>query len=169
MRAFKELIVRKKLLLVLSGIFIGIVLFAGTVGSMKATDSPEFCSTCHIMDDYYDSFMDSNHATLSCNDCHAPNDSLTAKLVFKAKAGASHMYMNTLGSDQIPDNIHATAQSQEVIDKNCITCHEAGLENVAFHDVKEGGCVDCHRHVPHGNGGHKPEDWFDPGSYDARR
>lgn len=168
MKERRRLINKRALLFILIGVFVGITLFAGTAGTMQATDSPEFCSSCHIMDEAYQSFTESNHASLSCNDCHAPSDSLTSKLAFKAKAGASHIYMNTLGSDQIPDVIHAKEESREVIEANCISCHEAGLENVEYHDVKEGGCIDCHRQVPHGNGVYKPADWFESGNYDAR-
>ncbi|MCE7792495.1 NapC/NirT family cytochrome c [Salipaludibacillus sp. CUR1] len=168
MKKLRRLIDKRALLFILGGVFLGIALFAGTAGSMKATDSAEFCASCHIMDTAYQSYSESNHATLSCNDCHAPTDSLTSKVAFKAKAGVSHMYMNTLGSEDVPDVIHATDGSQEVIEANCISCHEASLENVEFHDVKEGGCIDCHRHVPHGNKRYKPADWFEPGEYDAR-
>ncbi|MCT8136328.1 NapC/NirT family cytochrome c [Anaerobacillus sp. CMMVII] len=151
---------KKILLFTLAGVFAGIVLFAGTAGTLKATDSGEFCSSCHIMGTVYETFANSNHASLSCNDCHAPRDSVTSKLMFKAKAGMGHMYMNTIGASKIPDVLHATADSQEVINQNCISCHEPSLQNVS-HDVKD-SCVDCHRQVPHMKGDFRPADWFEP-------
>ncbi|SDY99017.1 cytochrome c nitrite reductase small subunit [Evansella caseinilytica] len=154
---------KKRLLLVLIGVFLGIVVFAGTSATMKATDSGEFCSSCHIMNTAYETFAASNHATLSCNDCHAPRDSFSEKIVFKAKAGMGHVYMNTLGSEKIPDVLHATAESQEVINQNCISCHEPSLQNVA-HDVKD-SCIDCHRQVPHMNGDFRPAEWFESNEF----
>ena len=159
---------KKAALFLLAGVFIGIALLAGTSSAMTYTDSADFCSSCHVMDEAYDSFKSSNHASLSCNDCHAPTENLASKLAFKAKAGGSHMYMNTIGRNDIPDVLYAKDASVEVIEANCISCHEAGLSNVEYHDVKEGGCIDCHRDVPHGNGMYKPDDWFEPGNYEAR-
>lgn len=121
---------KRLLLFTVIGIFIGIAFFAGTAGSLKATDTAEFCSSCHIMTDAYESFMESNHATLNCNDCHVPNNSLIEKLPYKAKAGMSHMYMNTIGANSIPDVLYAKDSSQEVINENCISCHAPGLDNV---------------------------------------
>ncbi len=152
---------KRLLLFTLIGIFAGIVLFAGTAGTMKATDSGEFCSSCHIMGTAYETFADSNHATLSCNDCHAPRDSAVAKMAFKAKAGMGHMYMNTLGASKIPDVLHATAESQDVINENCISCHEPGLQNVD-HAGAYDSCIDCHRQVPHNKGDFRPAEWFEP-------
>ncbi|WP_088036640.1 cytochrome c3 family protein [Evansella clarkii] len=158
---------KRFLLILLGGVFIGVVLFAGTATGLKATDTADFCSSCHVMDEAHATFIDSNHAALTCNDCHIPQDNLVSKYVFKGKAGMSHMYMNTIGSDGIEDVIHAKATSAEVVNENCISCHAAGLENVDFHDVKD-SCIDCHRQVPHGNGKYKPADWFEPGEVDVR-
>ncbi|WP_280772249.1 cytochrome c3 family protein [Salipaludibacillus daqingensis] len=168
MAKLREKLDKRALLFVLTGVFIGIALLAGSSGAMKATDSAEFCSTCHIMDDVYQSYTESSHATLACNDCHAPQDSLTSKIIFKAKAGSHDIYMNTLGSKNVPDVIHATEASQEVIEANCISCHETSMTNVDYHDIKDGGCIDCHRQVPHGSAGYKPAEWFEPGEYDAK-
>lgn len=158
---------KRALLFTVIGVFIGIAFFAGTAGSLKATDTAEFCSTCHIMTDAYESFMESNHATLNCNDCHVPNSSLTAKLPFKAKAGMSHMYMNTLGSNKVPDVLYAKESSQLVINENCISCHAPSLDNVKL-EAKE-SCIDCHRQVPHNGGDYRPAHWFEPQSFEFRR
>lgn len=151
---------KKILLFTLIGVFAGIVLFAGTASTLKATDTGEFCSSCHIMGTAYETFANSNHASLACNDCHLPQDNAVNKLVEKAKAGMGHMYMNTLGASKIPDVLHATGNSQEIIQQNCISCHEPSLQNVS-HDVK-GSCIDCHRQVPHSKGDFRPAEWFEP-------
>lgn len=162
----KKLRLDKKILLfTVIGAFIGIALFAGTATTLEATDSGEFCSTCHIMERAYESFASTNHSVLKCNDCHLPHDNTVTKLTFKAKAGMSHMYMNTLGANKVPDVIHAKEKSTEVALQNCIRCHEPSLENVSAHEGASGTCIDCHRQVPHGGGDFRPADWFEPGKF----
>ncbi|OIJ14698.1 nitrate reductase [Anaerobacillus alkalilacustris] len=155
-KRFKEMN-NKALLFVLLGVLIGVVVYAGSVTAIKATDTGEFCSSCHVMDTVYEAFTNSPHARLDCNDCHAPTDSIVEKMVFKAKAGLGHIYMNTIGASKIPDVLHATEDSVDVINKNCISCHSYTIENVS-HDSK-GTCIDCHRQVPHGLGIFKSPDW----------
>lgn len=166
----KRRVGNRSILLVFIGIFAGIVIFAGTSKGLEATDSAAFCSSCHIMDDAHDSFMESNHATLSCNDCHVPHDNIVSKLMYKGKAGLSHVYYNTLGVEKIPDILHATESTQEVANENCVRCHAPTLENVDHHDVQDGSCISCHRQVPHGKGTfHKSDDWYEPGNVDAKQ
>src|SRR5690606_23786642 len=114
---------------------------------------------CHIMTQVHESFTDSTHAQLSCGDCHLPHDNIAVKLTEKAKAGLGHVYYNTLGSDKIPSVLHATDNSKEIINNNCIDCHQNTLQNVS-HDVKD-SCSDCHKTVPHGKS-FKNEDYFKP-------
>lgn len=155
---------KKLLLFTIIGAFIGIALFAGTAETLKATDTAEFCASCHVYESTVTHFQESNHANLKCNDCHTPNDSKLAKYTYKAKSALGHGYMYTVNSDEIPDVIHASDSSKEVVQKNCISCHEASLENVV-HDAK-GSCIECHRQVPHGKGSFKSEDWFEPNNFD---
>jgi len=160
---------KKAFLLVIIGVLAGIILFAGGSKGLEATDSAEFCSTCHIMDDAHDSFMESNHATLSCNDCHVPHDNIVSKLVYKGKSGLGHIYYNSLATDKIPDVLHATQSTQEVTNDNCLRCHEPILDNVDHQDVKDGSCISCHRDVPHGKGMYKSDEWYEPGNVDAKK
>lgn len=166
MKWFKESN-NKLLLFILLGVFIGIVVYAGTVTAIKATDTGEFCSSCHVMDTVYEAFTRSPHGKLDCNDCHAPTDNVVNKMAFKARAGLGHIYMNTLGASRIPDVLHATEASVDVVNKNCISCHEYTLDNVA-HDSK-GTCIGCHRQVPHGLGIFKSPDWHLKLNIDAAR
>ncbi|OEH85189.1 hypothetical protein BHU72_06155 [Desulfuribacillus stibiiarsenatis] len=121
-----------------------IVFYTGTAVSMKYTDSPEFCGSCHVMTGVHRTHQFSTHANLSCNDCHAPHN-IVAKIPFKAKAGAKDIYKNLVGD--VDDVIHANAKTREIVNQNCLNCHEMTNTNVAM-DSKE-FCVDCHRTVPH--------------------
>jgi cytochrome c nitrite reductase small subunit len=142
------------------GVVAGVILGGIGAAALEATDSPEFCSRCHIMDFAFGSFSESNHALLDCNDCHAPAEPWLVKMAFKAQAGTGHIYMNTIGRGDIPDVLHATTTSAEVVNENCARCHAPTLATVS-HDVKE-NCFDCHRSVPHGHGMYRPEEWHEP-------
>lgn len=167
MRSWLRKLRTKPVLFGFGGLVLG-VLFAGTFFyTVETTDTPEFCSGCHVMDSVFGSFSESNHAQLDCNDCHAPQDTYATKVAFKARTGAGHIYMNTLGVDDIPDVLHATTDSVDVINDNCIRCHQPTVRDVA-HDAKE-GCADCHRAVPHGRGAHRPDDWHEPMHPEASR
>lgn len=154
----KKLFSNKKML-VLVGVFAGIILSVVTVKGLAYTDSPEFCSSCHIMAQAHDSFADSVHADLACSDCHLPQDSVFSKYAFKTKTGVGHLYYNTLGSEKIPKVLEATEDTKDVITENCIDCHKSTLETVS-HDAKD-SCSDCHKGVPHGSD-FKTEDYFKP-------
>lgn len=165
----KRKVGNRSILLIFIGVFAGIVLFAGTSEGIKYTDTAAFCSSCHVAEDAHDSFAESNHATLSCNDCHVPNNNIVSKLMYKGKSALGHVYTSTFATDDIPDVLHATKSSQEVVNENCIRCHAPTLENIEHHDVHEGSCIDCHRQVPHGKGTfYKSDDWHEPGDVDAK-
>jgi cytochrome c nitrite reductase small subunit len=119
-------------------------LYAGSSIAMKATDQAAFCSSCHVMNQATRTYMESVHANLSCNDCHAPQQPL-AKIAFKSHAGINHLSKYITGD--IPDVIEATPDTRAVVNQNCLGCHQMTNINVAM-DAKK-NCTDCHRHVPH--------------------
>lgn len=146
------------------GIFVGILLMVGGTKTMGYTDSAEFCSSCHIMEAVVESAAGSSHAQLACNDCHLPQDNKVVKIVDKARVGMGHIYYNTIASDSIPDVLHATDWTINIINDNCISCHEDIAANdktlaAAAHDVKE-NCTDCHRSTPHGVQSFKKSSFF---------
>ena len=154
-----------KKLWVFIGLFIGIVFAAASAQALHYSDSADFCATCHPMETAYSSFNDSVHADLTCNQCHAPTDSIVSKYMFKAKAGAHDFYMNTFNVDEIPDVIHAKQDTTDVVQENCISCHENTIKTVK-HDAKE-NCIDCHRQVPHGKKNkYKDDEFFKSGEYE---
>lgn len=128
-------------------LLVGAGLYAGMAFSMKATDQPEFCGSCHVMYEAVRSHQMSAHAELACNECHAP-DAVVPKMFFKARAGAKDFYQNTLG--EVFDVIHATDKTKDVVNASCVNCHSMTILNVA-NDVSEAKpyCTDCHRSVPH--------------------
>lgn len=154
----KFLSIDKRMLLFI-GVFVGIILSVVTVKTLAYSDSPEFCSSCHIMTQVNDSFAESSHTELACGDCHLPHDNIVNKLTEKARAGLNHIYFNTLNVDGIPAVLHTTDNTKEIIKENCIGCHENTVEDIS-HDAKD-NCSDCHQGLPHGND-FKNEDYFKP-------
>jgi cytochrome c nitrite reductase small subunit len=132
---------------VLTLLLVGAGLFAGVAYSMRATDDPAFCGGCHVMNEAVRTHQMSIHANLSCNECHAPKATVP-KIIFKTRAGAKDIYMNTLGD--VSDVIHAAENTKQVVNDNCNTCHAMTILNVAD-TVAEAKpyCTDCHRSVPH--------------------
>ena len=57
----------------------------------------------------------------TCNDCHTPH-ALIPKYIVKAQSGYHHVSAFLLGN--IPDAIRAKETSREVVQENCIRCHE---------------------------------------------
>lgn len=127
-----------------------IIGYVGAGFTMRNTDTPQFCGTCHVMHEATRTHQDSVHARLTCNECHAPTDSFIEKTIFKTRSGMRDIYVNTLGT--IPEVLEAKAPTKEVINANCMDCHYMTTLNL---DGKaKNYCVDCHRHIPHS--GKKP-------------
>ncbi len=113
--------------------------------TMRNTDIPEFCGTCHVMHEAVRTHQQSVHAQLTCNECHAPTDAFVSKMIFKTRAGMRDIYVNTIGP--IPDVVTAEAATREVINDNCASCHF--MTTINLDGKAKNYCFDCHRHVPH--------------------
>lgn len=144
---------------ILLGIFFGIggYLFYASNAVSYLSDDPKTCVNCHVMNPQYATWNHSSHREwTNCNDCHVPHENAFKKYFFKAKDGSRHAYMFTFRLE--PEVIRITPASAEVVQNNCIRCHEHVNEKVntqvAYQQVKEHGqgklCWECHREVPHG-------------------
>jgi cytochrome c nitrite reductase small subunit len=141
------LIISIAALLVALGVFAYATDFTAYMGS-----NPTTCNNCHVMDSAYESWYHGGHAKVAvCGDCHVPHDFIP-KYAIKAYSGYRHVSAFMLG--HIPDAIRAKQYSKDIIQENCIRCHEETvstmLENIADFDRQ---CYDCHRDVAHGERG----------------
>lgn len=141
------LIISIAALLVVAGVGAYVTNFTAYMGS-----NPTTCNNCHVMDAAYESWYHAGHSQWAvCGDCHTPHD-LIPKYAIKAYSGYRHVSAFMLG--HIPDAIRAKQYSKDIIQENCIRCHEEAasvmLENVAEFDQQ---CYDCHRSVAHGERG----------------
>jgi cytochrome c nitrite reductase small subunit len=140
---------------VLAGIII--VIFRISNATAYLSDDPKTCINCHVMFPQYETWLHSSHREkITCNDCHVPHDSIIRKYFFKAKDGLRHSTIFTLGTE--PQVIRMLKDGQEVVQANCIRCHEQLFDdtNLIHGDysayVKGDAklCWNCHRSIPHG-------------------
>ena len=160
-------------LFVLGGV-VGVVFWGGFNTAMEATNSLEFCISCHEMKNtVYEEYKKSPHYTNAsgvravCSDCHVPKE-WTAKLARKIQA-SNELYHHFRGTIDTPEkfNDKRAELAQHVWDtmkandsRECRNCHS--WDAMDFHKQtprsrekmeegrKEGKtCIDCHKGVAH--------------------
>jgi len=119
-------------------------------GLSYLSDDPAACVNCHIMRDQYESWLRSSHRiAATCNDCHVPH-TFPGKYLSKMQNGWNHSKAFTLQNFEEPIRIHAG--NLEVLQQNCIACHEVAVSAITAHAGFAAGrarCTDCHRGVGH--------------------
>lgn len=132
---------------------------AALFGAVHHTAQPQFCNSCHIMEPYYQSWVDSKHADVACIDCHYEPGSLeTLEGKFKALSQLAKYVTRTQG----------TKPWAEVSDQSCMRsgCHSVRMlegpvsfRNIKFdhrHHLLESRrgrrlrCVSCHSQIVQG-------------------
>lgn len=115
-------------------------------------NDPTTCNNCHVMDAVYEGWYHAGHQTwATCTDCHVPH-AFIPKYFMKAKSGFNHVRHFTFGT--IPDPIRAKAETDRIVQKNCIRCHAETVSAVADGQMDAGRyCFECHRSVAHGDRG----------------
>lgn len=141
-------------------ILLGLIALLAIIGvGMYITDftaylgnNPQTCNNCHVMDAVYESWYHGGHQEwATCGDCHTPH-AFIPKYFVKAQSGYRHVSAFLLG--HIPAAIRARHSSDEVIQENCIRCHEETVSVIFESPMKfDRYCFDCHRSVAHGERG----------------
>jgi nitrate/TMAO reductase-like tetraheme cytochrome c subunit len=130
-----------------------------TYVAVHETAQPEFCDSCHIMEPYYDSWLNSSHADVGCIECHyEPGAVETFEGKFKALSQLAKYVTRTAG----------TKPWAEVSDTSCMRsgCHsvrmlegEVKFGRVSFDhrhhllETRRGKrlrCVSCHSQIVQG-------------------
>ncbi|WP_459212115.1 cytochrome c nitrite reductase small subunit [Aquimarina rhabdastrellae] len=145
---------------VLLGAFCGLSIY--TLIESKAvsylSDDPKTCANCHVMTPQYTTWSNSSHREwATCNDCHVPQDNVVKKYAFKAQDGFNHASAFLLRNE--PEVIKMKAAGNEVVQDNCIRCHQNQVTDVKLSgwvaNHKESRttrkCWECHQEVPHGS------------------
>ena len=143
------------ILAVISGL--GLYAFRISKAYSYLSDNPKTCVNCHIMAPQFATWSHSAHREVAnCNDCHVPHNNVVNKYYFKAKDGLRHATIFTLRRE--PQVIFIHEEGQEVVQHNCIRCHNNTITNskmLAITDEFQQGfedrkCWECHRETPHG-------------------
>jgi cytochrome c-type protein NapC len=152
----------------------GLIFLGGFSTALDATNSLEFCVSCHEMrDNVYAEYKQSAHYSsrtgvrVICSDCHVPKD-LRHKLIRKVKA-ANDIYGTLVGSIDTKEKfeskrmemaVHEWKMMKENDSRECRNCHsfEAMKTNkqkpmaqqrhlLAQQQGKT--CIDCHKGIAH--------------------
>jgi cytochrome c nitrite reductase small subunit len=129
----------------------GLFTFWYAQGGSYFSSDPKACVNCHIMRDQYDSWQKaSHHANAKCIDCHLPHD-FVGKYIAKAENGYFHSKGFTL--QDFPEPIRIKQKNADILQKNCLQCHQALVSDLVDHGAFADGsnnCVRCHASVGHG-------------------
>jgi len=146
--------------IILLGAMAGLSLYAMVESKAISylSDDPKTCVNCHVMTPQYTTWLKSSHREwATCNDCHVPQDNFFKKYAFKAKDGFYHASVFTTRGE--PEVIRMKEAGVEVVQNNCIRCHEDQVTDARLSATVEGHkearterkCWECHQEVPHGS------------------
>lgn len=130
--------------------------------------APETCANCHVMDSQYENWYHAPHEKVTeCVDCHLPHENVVAYYFEKGRQGAKDVYAFTTGN--IPVAIRASERSKNIIQSNCLRCHQATVESVVMGAQPfDRYCWDCHRNVAHGTRGLSENPFQDSAIYPVK-
>ncbi len=161
----------------------GIIFWGGFNTAMEATNTMEFCISCHEMENnVYQEYKPTIHYTnrtgvrAGCPDCHVP-DPWVHKFVRKIKA-SNELYHKVIGSVDTPEKFekHRLEMAKrvwktmkETDSRECRNCHnfesmapqfqKARARKQHLNAFKNGQtCIDCHKGIAHNNVRHMLSD-----------
>lgn len=161
------------------GVFGGIIFWGGFNTAMEATNTLEFCISCHEMEDtVYQEYKTSIHfknasgVRAVCSDCHVPHE-WGAKMIRKIQA-SNEIWHKLRGTINTPEKFeakrlelatHVWASMKSRDSQECRNCHSLDamdfehqrarsrekMEPVALGtDLSQGEtCIDCHKGIAH--------------------
>jgi len=165
------------------GFVAGIIFWGGFNTAMEATNTLEFCTTCHEMrDNVYQEYKETIHYSnrtgvrAVCSDCHVPKD-WTHKIIRKAQA-SGEVWGKLTGTIDTKEKFearrmvlatHEWDRMKSNGSRECRNCHS--FESMSpdlqkqtpykkHMKAKEEGktCIDCHKGIAH----HLPKEYVDP-------
>jgi cytochrome c-type protein NapC len=166
------------LTLLVVGFVSGIVFWGGFNTGMEATNTLEFCISCHEMENtVYQEYKETIHYSnrtgvrAMCSDCHVPRD-WGHKMIRKVKA-SGELYGKIVGTINTPEKFEAKrlqlarrewARMKGSDSRECRNCHSFDGMNTTMqkqrarrqHEMAQENnetCIDCHKGIAH----HLPE------------
>lgn len=158
----------------LLGFFGGITVLAGLNAAMDATNTLEFCISCHSMrDNVYNEYKQTAHylnrsgVRAICSDCHVPRG-FAHKLMRKIRA-ANDVYATIVGTVDTKEKFEARRMEMATNEWNamkasdsreCRNCHSfdamksskqkpRAQERHAQAQQEGKTCIDCHKGIAH--------------------
>ncbi len=131
------------IVLAVTGVLIVFIAF-GPPGLYAKTETPEYCGSCHVIQDRYESWFHSGaHAQIKCVDCHLPNDTFIRHLTWKTLDGLKDWLAFHMG--RVSEPIKISARGAGFVRENCLRCHGEIMSRVN----EERRCWECHRKLTH--------------------
>jgi cytochrome c nitrite reductase small subunit len=131
-------------LLIVAGMVVGAFLALGPPKLLAKSETPDFCASCHVMEAEYEAwFHEGGHRRINCVDCHLPHQNVAAHYVWKSVDGMKDVAV--FYSGRVPDVIKISQHGQEVLQANCIRCHETAVDRID--NTRQ--CWNCHRRLAH--------------------
>ncbi len=128
---------------------VGSFTFGYARGASYLSNDPKACINCHVMQDHYDSWLNSSHENVAvCNDCHLPHDFL-GKWLTKGDNGFFHSVAFTLENFHEP--IQIKPRNRRVTQNACLYCHGDVVHQMlpAQPDGDMLLCIQCHNDAGH--------------------
>lgn len=130
------------------GISASFFLLMGPPRLLAKSESPVFCAGCHVMEAEYEAWSHTGaHRRKQCIECHLPNDNVALHYTWKSIDGMKDVVM--FYSGRVPERITITQHGREVVQDNCIRCHETTVEHIDHERI----CWECHRRIAHRGSG----------------
>ncbi len=156
------------------GFIAGIIFWGGFNTAMEATNTLDFCISCHEMrDTVYQEYKQTIHYSnrtgvrAICSDCHVPKD-WTHKMARKIQA-SQEVWGKLIGTIDTPEKFeakrlelaqHEWARMKKAESRECRNCHSfdgmdterqktraAKMHKIALDEQKT--CIDCHKGIAH--------------------
>lgn len=155
-------------------VFAGIVLWTGFNSTLEATNSMEFCISCHEMrDNVYQEYKETAHfknpsgVQATCADCHVPRPWFH-KVIRKIRA-TNELYHKVMGTIDTPEKFESHrltmakrvwASMKATDSRECRNCHDFNSMALSEQDryarkrheraLDRGEtCIDCHEGIAH--------------------
>lgn len=152
----------------------GIIFWGGFNTAMEATNTKQFCISCHEMRDFvYEEYKGTIHDVnrsgvgATCSDCHVPKD-WTHKIIRKVQA-SKELYGKVMGTISTPEKFEAKRLALAMNEwermkandsRECRNCHDFESMMPEFQkprarqqhlNAMSSGqtCIDCHKGIAH--------------------
>ena len=150
------------------------VVVGGFTTAVEATNSIEFCTSCHSMSYNYEEYKESTHYSnksgvrAACSDCHVPKRNWYSEM-FRKTIAVQDIWAEMTGTIDTREKFDARraqmakdewARMKESDSIGCRNCHSFAAMKLAEQDKGAQGkhaeaeaagktCIDCHKGIAH--------------------